>query len=109
MKIRFSNHAKERCKQRKFSEQWIAARLQRIPLSDGVHEHVLDGTDIKVVFQDSGSYRSVITLYSVPLNESKPKPKKQISLAPIQDILQKEKQKFKRRRKNSKKNKPPRR
>lgn len=108
MKIHFTIHAKERCKQRRLSEKWVAARLQRIPISYGSHEHILEGTNVTVVFKDYGIQRIVITLYWNAVEETKPEPKS-INLKEVQDVLQKERQKNKQRKKKYKKFKPPKR
>ncbi len=105
MKIKFTKHAKLRCVQRKIPEPWVIARLQKIPLSPGTHELILDGTNLTVVFHDGDINRTVITLYSLVSDEPRREIKKHVDLTPVKDMLQKVNQKFNRRKKQLKKNK----
>ena len=64
MRIIFTDHAKQRCDKRNISQKWLEARLRKIPISEGVFDKVLDGTNIFVAYRDTaGHVRLVITLY----------------------------------------------
>lgn len=105
MNIKFTRHAKFRCVQRKIPEPWVVARLQKIPLSPGTHEHLLDGTNLTIVYHDGDINRTVITLYSLVSEEPRREKKKHVDLAPFKDMLKKENQKYIRRKKQLTKNK----
>lgn len=109
MEIRFTDHAKMRCAQRKISEKWLEARLKTIPFTPSPrnHEQVLDKTNIFVVFRDGSRYRTVITLYlSIELKEeAKLDVRNHMKDTSVQDMLHKAVGKSKRRGKRTKKQK----
>lgn len=107
MKINFTKHAKLRCMQRKIPEQWVEELLNKVPLSLGDHEQLLDGTNLTVVFRDGDINRTVITLYAKEVSKAalNRKSKKLAKQPHVKDIVNKEIKKRDRRAKQSKKHK----
>lgn len=106
MKIRFSEHAKMRCAQRRISENWLEARLMTVPFSPSrfTHEKLLDGTNIFVAYRDGSTYRTVVTLYlsTEPRIETKIDVREHLNDSRVQDMLNKAVGKSKRRGKRDK-------